>query len=120
MKKLSLILAVLLALVVSVPAIAADAVNWSTKTADAAITSGRVDFHGITVTPDGTNAVTVAIYDNTTGSGSKLAPSMTFAGNGGTQFYAPPYPKACLNGIYVDVTVAGGGTVEYTVDYEKR
>ena len=96
------------------------AARFVTATADSAIVAKPCFFAGITVTPDGTNNVTVSIYDNASaGSGSKPLPTMTFAGNGGTQYLGPPHVVKMTNGIYVDVTVAGGGTVEYTVHYQR-
>jgi hypothetical protein len=89
------------------------------KTADALIMSGSGWFHQILVTPDGTNAVTVTVYDNTSGSGTKVIETMTFAGDGGTQA-TPPIWIYCSTGIYVDVTVAGGGSVAYAALYRKR
>lgn len=107
-------------LIMAGQALAAEAVGFSTRTADATIHSGRAYFYGITVQPDGTNDVTVAIYDNTAASGTKVAPTFSFAGTGGAKTYNPTKPKLCSTGIYVDVTVSGGGSVEYTVDYEGK
>jgi hypothetical protein len=89
------------------------------KTADALVLSGGGYFHQILITPDGTNAVTVAFYDNTSAAGTKFLQDMTFAGNGGTQA-TPPTWIPVTTGIYIDVTVAGGGTVGYTVLYRPR
>jgi hypothetical protein len=90
------------------------------KTASGVIMAGPGRWFGTVVTPDGSNDVTVTMYDNASaGSGTKLAPSMTFAGDGGTQALQPPIePVDCINGIYVTATVAGGGTVEFVTYYE--
>jgi len=86
------------------------------KTADAAIMTTSGAFYGIVVMPDGTNDVTVSVYDNASAAaGTELVPTLTFAGDGGAQWFAPPYPIHCFNGIYVDVTVGGGGSVGYSV-----
>lgn len=87
------------------------------KTADALILTGSGIFSQIVVTPDGTNDVTVAIYDNTSAAGNKILPSMTFAGNGGVQA-SPPIWCCVENGIYVDVTLSAG-TVAYAVMYRQ-
>lgn len=87
------------------------------QTADAAIYSGRGFFYQILVVPDGTNDVTVSIYDNTSASGTKIRSTMTFAGDGGAK--ATPLAKIrVVNGIYVDVTT--DGTVAYDVLYRER
>ncbi len=84
------------------------------QTADATIFTGRGYFHQLIIMPDGTNAVTVSIYDNTASSGDEILPTMTFAGDGGPQA-TPPTWIAVNTGIRVDVSVAGAGTVAYVV-----
>lgn len=89
------------------------------KTASAEITSGKSTFIGILVTNDGTNAVTINIYDNTSGSGTKIVPTLYISASASTRNWAldvSPGLKA-NTGIYVDVSVAGGGTCEYQVFY---
>lgn len=83
------------------------------QTGDATVLTGEGFFRQIIVTPDGTNDVTVAFYDNTAASGDKFLQDMTFAGNGGTQA-TPPVWIPVNNGITIDVTLAAG-TVAYTV-----
>lgn len=90
----------------------------STKTADAAILSGAGYFKGFVIVPDGSNDVTITFYDNTAGSGSKLLPTMTFAGDGGAHGFTLPAFAYAKTGIYADITTAG--TVEYTVFYSAR
>jgi hypothetical protein len=89
----------------------------SEQTADAAITTAGGYLSGIMVITDGTNSVTVDIYDNATAaSGTQLIPqwvipssttsraaTLSFGGVG-LKFY---------NGVYVDVTTSG--TVKYMV-----
>lgn len=93
---------------------------YSTQTADALIYSDECVFDGIVVMPDGTNDVTVTVYDNSTGSGSTPVPTFTFSGTGGAQALMMPCSVRMGTGIYVNVTVAGGGTVEYTVYYRNQ
>lgn len=119
MKRFIIILAVL-AMTVA-PALAFgpnDAVISSgEKTADATVLTGGGYFKQIVVMPDGTNDVTVSVYDNTASSGTKLLPTLTFAGNGGPQA-SPPIWVRVDTGIRVDITTAG--TVAYTVMYRSR
>jgi len=89
------------------------------KTADSAAVTGAGYFYGITVTTDGTNAVTMDVYDNTAASGTKLIQTVVFPtsamARGGAIGWDPPLPFN--TGVYVDVTVGGGGTVKYMVYY---
>lgn len=120
--KILTVLTVIL-LAVCVPAVAFQPYEWAVtsdeQTADATILTGSGWFHQIIVMPDGTNNVTVSIYDNTASSGTELLPTMTFAGDGGPQA-SPPVWVACSTGIRIDVTVAGGGTVAYAVLYRSQ
>ena len=91
------------------------------QTGSALISTGWTEFHGIVATGDGTNAITVDIYDNTSAAGSKIVPTITFAQSATTktQAYGVSTPVQCRTGIYVNVSVAGAGTVSYTVYYSK-
>lgn len=121
MKKILLIFLTLGLLTNSVQAfIVDDAANSSGElTTDSTVLSGAGYFRQILIVPDGTNAVTVSVYDNTTSAGTKILPTMTFAGDGGPQV-SPPVWISVNTGIRVDVTVAGGGTVAYAVMYRKQ
>lgn len=87
------------------------------QTADATILSGSGYFKQIIVMPDGTNDVTVSVYDNTASSGKELLPTLTFAGDGGPQA-SPPVWIAVDTGIRVDITTVG--TVAYVVLYRNK
>ena len=109
------------AILVASTAFAFQPYEWSLssgeKTADATILTGVGYFHQILIMPDGTNDVTVSIYDNTASSGTKLFPTMTFSGTGGAQASAPVWIPV-NTGIRVDITTAG--TVAYVVLYRGR
>lgn len=89
------------------------------QTADATILTGGGYFHGIAVVTDGTNSVTVNVYDNTAGSGTKLIPDwvVTSSSANRAQTYSVYPPIRVTTGIYVDITTAG--SVKYMVYYEK-
>jgi hypothetical protein len=91
----------------------------TTKTASAAILSMRGNFHGLFLVTDGTNAVTVDVYDNTAASGRKLIPTWVVPSSATNRSAAisfnPPIPVKI--GIYVNVSVAGGGSVSYMAYY---
>jgi len=91
------------------------------KTADAAITTSSGFWHGIVLITDGTNAVTVTIYDNATAaSGTKLWPTttVTTGASDRIQSFGMDPPINFVNGIYVDVTTSG--TVTYMVFFESN
>lgn len=85
------------------------------KTADALIETGQGLLHGICVVPDGTNAITVSIYDNTTNSGKLVIPTFIVAATpSGGLWCAGISPPAIFNfGLYVDITCSG--TAHYNV-----
>jgi hypothetical protein len=98
-------------------------VKAAALTAPAAVSStavtGRAVFHGFIMQTDGSNNVTMNIYDNTVASGTTLMPVdcvILGASRIYTFSYDPPVP--CNTGIYVEVTVAGGGDCSYQVLYE--
>jgi len=90
------------------------------KTADATIDTGAGFFYGIEVMTDGTNPVTIDIYDNTAAGGTKLIPTwvVTTAATDRRKpldrFPSVPYSK----GVYVDITTSG--TVKYMVFFRER
>jgi len=81
---------------------------------------GKCVFAGLIVRPDGTNEVTLNVYDNTEAAGNRLLPSnITVPGYGGLWTVAV-YPGVTAEvGIYVDLIVAGSGSVEYQVLYDE-
>lgn len=99
--------------------------QWSTdRTASAAVVTGACIFHGITIIMDGTNDVTFTIYDGIAAAGSTvLVPaSQVIAGAtwNKTPFMAGQTPGVFMEtGIYVSISVAGGGTVRYKVQFDQ-
>lgn len=88
--------------------------------ASAAAVSGPCVFYGLIVKTDGTNNVTVNVYDNTAASGTKLLPTSTVI-PGTSRLFAVDFsdaPILCDNGVYVDISVAGGGSFSYQVQYD--
>lgn len=91
------------------------------KTADAAITAGYGYFGGIIVVTDGTNAVTVNIYDAAAASGRKLIPETVITTSSTDRIQAIGYGPTDVyyyTGIYVDITCSG--TVTYMVVYHPK
>lgn len=90
-------------------------------TASAIITPSAGKFHGILFTTDGTNTVTVSIYDNAAAAdGRELIPTsyITSSASNRLSSISIDPPVKYYNGIYVNIAVAGGGTVSYMVYYE--
>jgi hypothetical protein len=84
--------------------------------------TGPGAFGGIILLTDGTNNVTVNIYDNDKPlpDGNKLIPTNTVF-TGTTRIWAlgydPPTPVSL--GVYVTISVAGGGTCSYQILYDQ-
>ena len=92
----------------------------ATKTASAACVTVPGYLYGIMIITDGTNAVTVDIYDNASAaSGTKLIPSwiITTSATNRMQTLTLPNPVAADNGIYVNTSTSG--TVAYMIYYRK-
>lgn len=89
-------------------------------TASGAAVSGSAAFYGLIVITDGTNDVTVTVYDNTAASGTLLMPT-SFVIPGTAKIWTLSYNPAikCNTGIYVLLSVAGGGSATYQVVYDK-
>ena len=91
------------------------------NTVDAAITAGSGFLKGIIVHTDGTNTVTLDVYDNATeASGIKLFSTLTIptsATNRATVI-SFDYEAKYENGIYVNITCAG--SVTYDVYFEPK
>lgn len=92
------------------------------STGDAAITAGSGYLKGIIVHTDGTNSVTLDVYDNATAaSGNKLFSTLTIttsASNRATAIAFDGQECPYVNGIYVNVTTSG--TVTYDVYFESK
>lgn len=93
------------------------------NTADAAVTTGTGYLKKIIVHTDATNACTLAVYDNTAASGRKLLSSWlvtTSATDRNQSISFDGHDNPYATGIYVDITVGGGGTCTYDVYFESR
>lgn len=86
-------------------------------TADSLVLIGDGSFYGIGLVTDGTNAVTVSVYDNVANSGKLLFPTFVVNGSIGTQTLNINPPVKFSNGLFVDITCAG--TVHYNVYYSR-
>lgn len=82
------------------------------------IVRGKGLFYGIVVRTDGANDVTLNVYDGTSSSGKRLTtPDIVIKGSSFQSGWAINMDPAITydSGIYVSVSVAGGGTCAYTV-----
>ncbi len=125
MKKAFLTISIIIILSFILSATAAARSEWylssDEQTADAVIVSGIGVFRGVWVATDGTNAVTISIYNNaTTNTGIELIPTtvITSATNDRAQGVFLPFNVRYDKGIYVDITTSG--TVKYVVYYREN
>lgn len=91
------------------------------KTASAAIKAGAGFLHGIMIANDGTNAITLNIYDNDdAASGTKLIPETIITASATDRFKQITFnnPVIAIDGIYVSVSVAGGGSCAYVAYFK--
>lgn len=132
MKKIYLLFAIAIVFIFAGPS-AADWKSLSTGAGQARVASltapaavsgiavtGECAFHGLIVKTDGTNDVTLSIYANTAASGTKLIPEDIVV-LGITKIFAYSLGPAiwCAAGIYVKVSVAGGGSCSWQVHYDQ-
>lgn len=93
----------------------------ATKTADALIDTGPGFFYGFVCLTDGTNSVTFKVYDNTSGSGTRIGPDylcLSSATNRMCVFgTGPPIPYT--TGLYIDIT-SSDATPDYTIFYREQ
>ncbi len=97
-----------------------DIARSSVQTASASIATGRGLFYGIIVRTDGTNAVTLNVYDSGAANGTKLTPAnLVINGASFVSGWSLGLDPAVTytSGIYVSVSVAGGGACSYQVLY---
>ncbi|MDA3807191.1 MAG: hypothetical protein PF440_04675 [Thiomicrorhabdus sp.] len=89
------------------------------KTADAIISTTRVNFFGMIVIDDGTTDVTVEIYDGTDATGTLIVQSLTFVANSDNPNHVLSFdpPIVCYDGMFVDITTSG--TTSYKVYYNR-
>jgi hypothetical protein len=90
-------------------------------TASASVVTGPGLLDGIILNTDGTNPVTLNIYDNTAASGTQLIPDDTVITTSSTArlskiSFSPPL--RFNTGVYVEVTTSGA--VGYIVYYRMR
>jgi hypothetical protein len=92
----------------------------ATLTDDAAAVTGAGYLYGIVFVTDGSNALSADVYNALSATGTKLVPTLEMAASPRIQTlnFDPPVPYSL--GVYVDVTVAGSGTIAYMVYYRKR
>lgn len=88
--------------------------GWATKhvTGNTQVFTGRCNIHGFLVSTDGTNDVTVTIYDGTDTSGDKVTPPIKIKG---TDNYGGVLEMnaICSTGAYATVNTAGTAEVVF-------
>jgi hypothetical protein len=89
--------------------------------ASALVATGPCVLRGIVVKTDGTNAVTITIYDSTTAAGKTVVfPASSVIPGTSYLFSASSTPPTYMdNGIYVLMSIAGGGSATFKVEYDQ-
>lgn len=122
MKKIFIAILVCVFLSVGVLVCAGGTMNYSTvQTATANVLTGKGALYGILIATDGTNAVTLDIYDGTDATGRKLGPQVVITTSATNRSATIDFGESGVGfgtGIYVVATCAG--TVGYTLYYEKN
>ena len=90
----------------------------ATKTADALIHTGAGWFYGFVAKTDGTNALTIQIYDNTEGSGTRIGPDFicSTSSTNRTCVFGTGFAVPFSTGLYIDIT-STDATPDYTIFY---
>ena len=91
------------------------------KTAMALIKTGVCSFAGLFLKTDNLNDITVNLYDNVEASGNaRCCPNDTLI-RGIAELFTLTYdpPIQGKTGIYVEISVAGGGSCSYQVVYDE-
>ncbi len=81
-----------------------------------AFSYGRCIFYGIVGSTDGTNSVTLNVYDNSAGSGKELIPPLVIVGSDYYGGFVSPIGLLVETDIYIKITTSGTGY--YAVLYD--
>ena len=96
--------------------------NSATKTTDSLIHTGPGWFYGFVCKLDGTNNVTFQLYDNTSGTGTRIGPDFlctTSSTNRMCVFGTGDLPIPFNTGLYVDIT-SSDSSPDYTIFYRGK
>ena len=84
------------------------------QTSDGTIATGKAILAGLQIITNGTNDVTVIVYDNTSAAGTEVFKQTVTGTDDSIPYTLPDGGIRCKNGIYVDVSGTGG---QYIVFY---
>lgn len=82
------------------------------------VVTGACLLRAIVISTDKTNDLTINVYNGSSSASNKVLPQMPIIGTDGSWGFAPPLPIYCPNGIYVGVSVSGGGTMRGMIYYD--
>ena len=90
------------------------------RAASGYVKSGPVAFQGLLVKTDNVNDVEFSVYDSTSNAGILLIPdAFSVPGTANLWSFSLDLPIMAWTGIYVYMSVAGGGTAKYQVLYDE-
>jgi len=126
MKRFKLLFILLVAVLLTLPAqagqvkIGTSLLNFVKSTGAIASSEntgiGPCLFYGVWIATDGTNSVTVNVYDNTAGSGKKIIPTTIVAGSAYFGGGFVPIGVMASTGLYVAITTSG--TAQVVIYYD--
>lgn len=76
-------------------------------TADGLILNGRAVLAGVHIVTDGTNDVTLVLYDNTSAAGKEVFKQKVTGTDDSIPYTLPDGGIRCDNGVYADITGTG-------------
>ena len=107
MKRLALSILLVLLLAFVCVSSAADHYTTTRLTADGVITNQPALWYGILIETDGTNNVTLVLYNSKSGATNEVIGKMIVAGSNYYGGVAYPFGIICSEGIFADVTGTG-------------
>jgi hypothetical protein len=85
-----------------------------------AVYSGDSWLYGLVVGTDGTNSVTITVYDALTATGTKAFPDWVVTTSSSNRMSVISFDPPLVMGTGITVDITTGGTVNYVVYYRSR
>ena len=83
------------------------------QTGDAAVLAAPGELHGVLLEGDGTNAVTLIVYDNASAASGTILCKVLLDAGLTQEIFVPMRGIEAVNGLYCDVTGTGAAYIVY-------